>query len=59
MSEILFEYVRQGSSVKVTAIETDTGIEAVVVVPANLPEDQMQMKALQKLRYIMQKKVDE
>ena len=59
MSEILFEYVRQGTSVKVTAIETNTGIEAVVIVPANLSEGQMQMKALQKLRYIMQKKVDE
>ena len=59
MSEVLFEYVRQGSSVKVTAIETETGIEAVVIVPANLSENQMQLKALQKLRYIMQKKVDE
>ena len=59
MAEVLFEYVRQGTSVKVTAIETETGIEAVVIVPANLPENQMQMKALQKLRYIMQKKADE
>ena len=59
MSEILFEYVRQGTSVKVSAIETETGIEAVVIVPANLSENQMQMKALQKLRYIMQKKADE
>ena len=59
MAEVLFEYIRQGSSVKVTAIETKTRIEAVVVVPANLSESQMQMKALQKLRYIMQKKADE
>ncbi len=59
MAEVLFEYIKQGSSVKVTAIETKTGIEAVVIVPANLSENQMQLKALQKLRYIMQKKVDE
>lgn len=59
MAEVLFEYIRQGSSVKVTAIETETGIEAVVVVPANLSESQMQMRALQKLRYIMQKNADE
>ncbi|MBR2922196.1 MAG: hypothetical protein IKC10_02615 [Alphaproteobacteria bacterium] len=59
MSEVLFEYVRQGTSVKVTAIETETGIEAVVIVPANLSENQMQAKALQKLRYIMQKKIEE
>ena len=59
MTEVLFEYVRQGASVKVTAIETETGIEAVIIVPANLSETQMQTKALQKLRYIMQKKADE
>ena len=59
MSEVLFEYVRQGTSVKVTAIETETGIEAVIIVPANLSEAQMQAKALQKLRYIMQKKAEE
>lgn len=59
MAEVLFEYIKQGASVKVTAIETQTGIEAVVIVPANLSENQMQLKALQKLRYIMQKKVDE
>jgi hypothetical protein len=57
MAEVLFEYVRQGTSVKVTAIETETGIEAVIIVPANLSESQMQAKALQKLRYIMQKKL--
>ena len=59
MAEVLFEYIRQGTSVKVTAIETETGIEAVVIVPANLSESQMQAKALQKLRYLMQKKVEE
>lgn len=59
MAEVLFEYVRQGTSVKVTAIETETGIEAVIIVPANLSEAQMQAKALQKLRYIMQKKAEE
>ena len=59
MTEILFEYIRHGNSVKVTAIETQTGTEAVVIVPENLSEAQMQMKALQKLRYIMQKKAED
>ena len=40
MGEILFEYVRNGSYVKVTAIEPETRIEASVVVPAALSEDQ-------------------
>lgn len=59
MSEVLFEYVRQGSVVKVTAIEPDTATEAVVVVPANLSESQMQTRAMQKLLYILRKKEDE
>ena len=57
--EVLFEYIRQGNSVKVTAIEPLTKIEAVVVVPANLSEEQMQARALQKLLYILKKKAEE
>ncbi len=59
MSEVLFEYVKSGTTVKVTAIETDTGVEAVVIVPAGLSEQQMQVKAMQKLLYILKKKEDE
>ena len=55
MSDVLFEYVRFGSSVKVTAIEPETKTEAVVIVPANLSEQEMQAKALQKLLYILTK----
>lgn len=55
MSEILFEYVRNGAFVKVTAIEPETRTEASVVVPANLPQEQMQIQALNKLRYILKK----
>lgn len=59
MSEILFEYVRQGNLVKVTALEPDTGIEASVVVPASLSEDQMKIQALNRLRYVMRKYSEE
>lgn len=55
MSKVLFEYMRHGTSVRVTAIEPDTGVEAVVVVPADLPEEQMQARALQKLLYLLKK----
>ena len=55
MSEILFEYVRNGAFVKVTAIEPETRTEASVVVPANLPQEQMQIQALNKLRYVLKK----
>ena len=56
MGEILFEYVRNGSYVKVTAIEPETRIEASVVVPDALSEDQMKLQALNKLRYVLKKK---
>ena len=56
MSEILFEYVRQGNLVKVTAIEVETKTEAVVVVPMGLSEKEMQKRAMQKLVYVMRKK---
>ena len=59
MSEILFEYVRLGNSVKVTAIEPETKIEAAVVVPASLSQEQMKMQALNRLKYILKKKEEE
>ncbi len=59
MSEILFEYVRQGAYVKVTAIEPETKVEASVVVPANISQEQMQVHVLQKLKYVLKKMEDE
>ena len=59
MSEVLFEYMRLGTSIKVTAIESNTGVEAVVVVPVGLSEQQMQARAMQKLLYILKKKEEE
>ena len=51
MTEILFEFVRVGHSVKVTAIEPETKIEASVVVPDTLSQDQMKFQALNRLKY--------
>lgn len=59
MSEILFEFVRLGNSVKVTAIEPETKIEAAVVVPATLSQEQMKMQALNRLKYVLKKKEEE
>lgn len=56
MAEILFEYVRQGAYVKVTAIEPETMTEVCVAVPANLSEEQMQIHALNRLKYVLSKK---
>ncbi len=59
MAEVLFEYVRQGAYVKVTALEPETGIEASVVVPASLSQEQMNLQALKKLNYVLRKKAEE
>ena len=59
MAEVLFEFVRQGNFVKVTAIESETHIEASVIVPASLSQQQMQIQALQKLKYVLQKQAEE
>ena len=59
MSEVLFEYMRVGNNVKVTAIESSTKVEVSVIVPASLSEEQMQIQALQKLRYVLRKKTAE
>jgi hypothetical protein len=59
MSEVLFEYMRSGTSIKVTAIEPETGVEAIIIVPVGLSEQQMQAKAMQKLLYVLKKKDDE
>ena len=59
MAEILFEYIRSGAYVKVTAIEPQTKTEASVVVPASLSQEQMQLQALNKLRYVLKKLEEE
>lgn len=55
MSEILFEYIISGNSIKVTAIDSETKIEAVVVAPIGLSEQQLQKLAMEKLDYIKHK----
>ena len=59
MTEILFEFMRVGRNVKVTAIEPETQIEASVVVPDTLSQDQMKFQALNRLKYILHKKENE
>ncbi len=59
MAEILFEYIRQGQYIKVSAIEPETQTEVCVVVPAGLNEQEMQIQALKKLNYVLKKKAEE
>lgn len=55
MSEVLFEIIPIGNSVKVCAIHEATRIEAVVIVPRNVPIDMAKNQALNKLKYLIEK----
>ena len=54
--EIYVEFVALGNSVKVTAIDPDSGIEASVVCPASAAQHAMAEAARRKLEYVLRKK---
>ena len=53
MADVLFEFIRQGNAVRVTAIDTATRTEVVTVAPLNMSQEQMQQLALEKLNYVL------
>jgi len=53
--EIYVEFVAIGNSVKVTAIDPATGVEASVICPANTPQSAMTNAARRKLEYVLRK----
>ena len=59
MAEILFEFIRNGNVVKVTAIEPETKVEAAIVVPASLSEAEMKLQAMTRLNYVLKKALEE
>ena len=54
-ADILIEFIVQGSVVKVTAIDSASGIEASIVGPANAPREALSQAAVRKLKYVMEK----
>ena len=57
MAEIYFEFTRQGSYVKVSAIDADSGIEGSIVGPADAPQSELERLALKKLEFVRRTKV--
>lgn len=55
MAEVLFEFVRVGNSVKVTAIDARTGKEAVIVGMPTLSRFSLEQAALRKLQRLLAK----
>ena len=53
--EIFVEFIVQGTVVKVTALDSKSGIEASIVGPANASRAALQDAAVRKLDYVMKK----
>jgi len=54
MDEVIVEMQRNGAYMKVTAIDTATGVEASIVGSASAPSAQLQQAAARKLRYVLE-----
>lgn len=50
------ETIAIGHSVKITAIDPATGIEASIIGPANFTKEQLARQAVKKLRYVLDKR---
>ena len=55
-TDYIIEFTQIGGSMKVTAIDPETLIEASIVAPVNLPRDLLSRQAVQKLQYVLTKK---
>jgi hypothetical protein len=51
--EVIFEFVRVGAAVKMTAVDTATGLEATIVGDPTAGEASLRRLARQKLDYLL------
>ncbi|HWA69519.1 MAG TPA: hypothetical protein VG821_06770 [Rhizomicrobium sp.] len=54
--DIFVEFVILGTTVKATAIDPDSGLEASIVGPASAPQSLLAENARRKLEYLKKKK---
>lgn len=53
--EVLFEFQRVGSYLRVTAIDAQTGVEVTVAGPATGSQELLKRTAINKLRFVQNK----
>ncbi len=51
----IVEFRRLGNSVKVSAIDPETGTEVSIVGPANASQSELSRNAINKLKYVLSK----
>ena len=56
IGEVLFEFLTNGNYVKVTAVDTATNTEVILVCDRRSSKITLQNAAMQKLRYVIRKK---
>lgn len=56
LSEVLFEFTAVGNSVRVSAVDPDTLVEATITGPVTAGESALRQAALRKLRYLLAKR---
>jgi len=56
MQEVLFEFRQIGNSVKVTAIDPQSGTEVSIVGAANMTQYSLKQAALRKLKRVIENK---
>jgi len=54
--DVIFEFSAVGNSVKVCAIDPQTGLEVSIVGPVNAGETALRRTAMAKLRYMLEKR---
>lgn len=54
--EVLIEIIQMGASVKVSAIDPDTGTEVSIVGPPSAGEETLKRNAVNKLNYVLAKR---
>lgn len=52
---MIFEYVPIGASVKVMAVDVETGLEVSVIGPSSAAQSELERVAVRKLRYMLEK----
>ena len=57
--EVFVEFVVHGNTVKATAIDSVTGIDASIVGPANAGREALSPAAMRKLEYVLKKNGEE
>ncbi len=58
LEEVLFEFITIGQSVKVCAVDPNTGVEVSIVGPLNESSRELKHIAMAKLNYVLGKRAE-